>query len=166
MDLIRELGPFALASRLQRLSEHLKKEVSTLYHAHGLDFDDQWFLVGYSLARNGEMTMKEMAGQLSLSRPTVSRMIEGMAEHGLIKVVEDASDPMRRRISLTGEGEDTVEELERIWTAVGEITGDLIAGAREDLLGSIEDIEGALEERSLFSRVSERLAMEEASREE
>ena len=79
MDLIGELGPFAFASRLQRLSERLKKEASTVYHAHGLDFDDRWFLAGYSLAREGEMTIKEMAGRLGLSRPVVSRMIEGMA---------------------------------------------------------------------------------------
>ena len=57
MNLIRQLGAFTFASRLMRLSERLKSDVSTVYHSCGMDFDDHWFLVGYMLSEKSSMAV-------------------------------------------------------------------------------------------------------------
>lgn len=157
MDLLRELGPFTFASRLMRLSHRLKMEASTVYHACGLDFDDHWFLIGYLLSRHKSMTAAEMAGRLVISQPDIIMMTDGMVDHGLLKLEHDSNDPMIRRLSLTGEGRETVASLERIWQAVGDVTRELIEAAHPEMLEGLTRIEHALEERSLFSRVTERL---------
>ena len=163
MDLLKELGPFTFASRLQRLSYRLKSEASTVYHACGLDFDDHWFLIGYLLSRHESMTVSEMAVRLGFSQPDVVTMTNGMVEHGLLKIESDSADPMKRRMSLTDDGRETVASLESVWKAVGDVTGELIESTHPELLEALTRIEQALETQSLFSRVTERIKPDEGA---
>jgi DNA-binding MarR family transcriptional regulator len=157
MNLIREMGAFALASRLMLLSERLKSEVSTVYHSCGMDFDDHWFLVGYVLADSPRMAVAEMASRLGVSRLRIIRMIEEMALHGLVRLERDPEEPDRRLVSLTEDGEETVAELKYIWKAVGEATQELIKESHPELLEAIGRMEEGLDSRSMFSRVSARI---------
>jgi len=157
MDLVKELGALAFASRLRRLSDHLKSEVSCIYHSCGIDFDDNWFMIGYVLAHNGGMTVSEISRRTGLSRPSISALIDGMAEHGLVNIRTDPRDLRSRRLSLTPEGEETVAALEPVWQAVGDCTKELLAAVGSDCLEAIDRLEDQLETRSLFSRVCERL---------
>lgn len=160
MDLLRELGHFTFASRLQRLSYRLKSEVSTIYHACGMDFDDHWFLVGYLLSRHESMTVSEMAARLGFAQPDIVMMTEGMVKHGLLKVEADSKDPMQRRLSLTEDGRETVVSLEKVWEAVGDVTRELIESTHPEFIDAITAIEKALDERSLFSRVTGQIDMD------
>jgi DNA-binding MarR family transcriptional regulator len=158
MNLITEMGAFAFASRLMRLSERLKSEVSTVYHSCGMDFDDHWFLVGYMLAEQQSMVVSEMSSQLGVARPRLTRMIEEMVSHGLVRLEMDPEDPAQKRVSLTDDGEDTIVELKKIWQAVGEATSELISESHPELLEAITKMENGLDARSLFSRVSSRIS--------
>ncbi|MCK4549706.1 MAG: winged helix-turn-helix transcriptional regulator [Candidatus Krumholzibacteria bacterium] len=157
MNLIRELGAFTFASRLMRLSERLKSEVSTVYHSCGMDFDDHWFLVGYMLSEHSTMSVADMASKLSVSQPRLTRNIEEMVAHGLVKLDIDPVDPGQKLVSLTDDGEDTVAELRKVWEAVGDATAELISESHPEFLEALTRIEDGLEERSLFSRVSLRI---------
>ncbi len=157
MNLITEMGAFAFASRLMRLSERLKSEVSTVYHSCGMDFDDHWFLVGYMLADQSSMTVADMASQLGVARPRITRMIEEMVTHGLVRLESDPEEPGQKCVSLTDDGEETVTELKAIWQAVGEATSELISESHPELLEAITKMEKGLDDRSLFSRVSSRI---------
>jgi DNA-binding MarR family transcriptional regulator len=158
MNLITEMGAFAFASRLMRLSERLKSEVSTVYHSCGMDFDDHWFLVGYMLADRQSMMVSDMSSQLGVARPRLTRMIEEMVSHGLVRLEMDPEDPAQKRVSLTDDGEDTIVDLKKIWQAVGEATSELISESHPELLEAITKIENGLDARSLFSRVSSRIS--------
>lgn len=157
MNLIEEMGAFAFASRLMRLSERLKSEVSTVYHSCGMDFDDHWFLVGYMLSDKPSMTVSDMASRLGVSRPRITRMIEEMVTHGLVSLDSDPEEPGQKLVSLTDDGEETVLELKKVWQAVGEATEELISESHPELLEAITKMESGLDDRSLFSRVSSRI---------
>jgi len=157
MNLITEMGAFTFASRLMRLSERLKSEVSTVYHSCGMDFDDHWFLVGYMLSERPSMTVADMASQLGVAQPRLTRMIEEMITHGLVRLELDPKDSGQKLISLTDDGEETVVELKKIWQAVGEATAELISEAHPELLEALTKMEVGLDDRSLFSRVSSRI---------
>ncbi len=157
MNLIKELGAFTFASRLMRLSERLKSEVSTVYHSCGMDFDDHWFLVGYMLSEHSSMAVADMSSQLGVSQPRLTRMIEEMVTHGLVRLEMDSEDPGQKRVSLTYDGKDTVLELKKIWQAVGEATTELISESHPEFLEAITKMENGLDDRSLFSRVSSRI---------
>ena len=157
MNLIRQLGAFTFASRLMRLSERLKSDVSTVYHSCGMDFDDHWFLVGYMLSEKSPMNVGEMASQLGVSRIRLTRMIEEMVTHSLVRLQSDPEEPGQKLVSLTDDGEDTVGELRKIWEAVGEATSELLMESHPEFLDALTRIEEGLEDRSLFARVSERI---------
>jgi DNA-binding MarR family transcriptional regulator len=158
MNLIREMGAFAFASRLMSLSERLKSEVSTVYHSCGMDFDDHWFLVGYMLADKPSMTVADMASKLGVSRPRLTMMIEEMVTHGLVNLEMDPEDQGQKLVSLTDDGEETVAELKKVWQAVGEATSELISEAHPEFLEALTRVEDGLDARSLFSRVSSRIS--------
>lgn len=157
MDLLKELGTFTFASRLKRLSDRLKSEVTTLYHHRGADFNDSWFLVGYMLSRKENLTVTEMAKALGISRPAISQIASEMAKHRLIRVRVDETDKRRKILSLTDSGREAVDSLEPVWNAVAECTEELIATSGQDVLKAIDVIERGVETRSLFARVLDRL---------
>lgn len=158
MDLLEELGAFAFASRLKRLSDRLKAEVTTVYHHQGVDFNDSWFQVGYMLSRKDMMGITEIARALGISRPAVSQMAGEMAKKRIITIQPDPKDGRRRLLSLTDYGREAVETLKPVWDAVGTSTDELIESTGLDILKAISDIERGLKHRSLFSRVIGRLS--------
>ena len=157
MDLLEELGAFAFASRLRRLSDRLKAEATTIYHHQGVDFNDSWFQVGFMLSRSDRMSITEIARALGISRPAVSQMAGEMVRKNLVTIQPDPKDGRRRLLSLTEYGREAVDTLKPVWDAVGESTDELIESTGLDILKAISDIERGLKHRSLFSRVIGRL---------
>jgi len=157
MDILTELGAFAFASRLKRLSDRLKSEASTLYHHEGADFSDSWFLVGYMLSKNESMSVSEMAGALHISRPAISQIAGEMAKRNLINVTIDLQDRRRKRLVLTDEGREVIASLESIWKAVSKATEEILEGTGCNVLEVIAHIEAELERKSLFARVMSRM---------
>ena len=45
MDLIKQLGPMALGSRLKRLTIRMNKDISLIYRKLGIEFEARWFPV-------------------------------------------------------------------------------------------------------------------------
>jgi len=156
MDTLRQLGTFALASRMKRLVERLKAEASKVYRDRGIDFNDSWFLAAWVLSRNDGITASDMAGKLGITRPAVSQMTAGMHRKGLITFERDSEDGRRRRIFLTRMGRDTVKALEPLWQAVGDTTAEIIETGGVDLLAGLAGLEDALDEKTLSDRIDER----------
>ncbi len=156
MDTLRELGIFALASRMKRLAERLKVEASKVYRDRGIDFNDSWFLAAWMLSQRDGITASEMADKLGVSRPAVSQMVAGMHSKGLITYERDADDGRRRLISLTAKGRETVTALEPLWKDVSDVTTGVVDETGVDFLSGLAGIEDAFDERSLSERIGER----------
>ena len=155
MDTLRELGIFAFASRLKRLSERLKAEASTVYRDRGTDLNDSWFLAAWMLSHYDGITASDMAEKLGVSRPAISQMAAGMYGKGLITYERDSEDGRRRRISLTEKGRETVEALEPLWQDVSDVTTGVIESTGVDVLAGLTSLEDALDERGLSERIKE-----------
>lgn len=153
MDLLKKLGAFAFASRLRRLSDRMKADVTMLYHQQGCDFNDSWFLVGYVLSKHNSMRINEIAEALGISRPVLSQVVCDMANHGLLAIKTDEHDRRRRRIVLTEKGRETVTALEPVWELIGKCTEELLQSTGQDVLKALSDIERRLKTKSMFARV-------------
>lgn len=156
MDTVRELGIFALASRMKRLAERLKTEASKVYRDRGIDFNDSWFLAAWMLSQRDGIAASEMADSLGVSRPAISQMVAGMHGNGLISYERDEKDGRRRRISLTKKGRETVKALEPLWQEVSDVTTDVVQKTGVDFLSGLAGIEDAFDESSLSERIGER----------
>lgn len=145
------------ASRLKRLGDRLKTEVTKLYHSYGVEFNDSWFLVAFVLSRKEGLSVNDIAETLGISHAAVSQMYGAMERKGLLKVQEDESDRRKKLLFLSDSGSAAVEKLEPIWNAVGESTDELLDSTGQNVMQTIASIEEALERKSLYERVKENM---------
>lgn len=154
MDMMRELGTMAFASRLRRLGDRLKAEATKLYRANGIEFNDSWFLLALMLSSREGISVTEVADAFGVSHAAISQMATAMERKGLVAGRTDERDRRRTLLYLTKEGRSAVEALRPIWTAVGRCTDELILSTGRDLLPVISEIEEQLAHQSLFDRVT------------
>lgn len=157
MDMMREFGAMAFASRLRRLGDRLKSEATKLYRANGIEFNDSWFLVAFVLSKREGISVSEAAEAFGVSHAAISQMATAMERKGLIVGYPDESDRRRTLLHLTEKGRSATQSLRPIWDAVGECTAELIASTGKDFLLAISELEEKLEQQSLFNRVTNRL---------
>ena len=60
-NIIDESGILALSTRLQRLSEQLRKDGAMLYKSFDIEFEPKWFPVIYTLHNKGVLSIVEIA---------------------------------------------------------------------------------------------------------
>ena len=155
MDLMRELGSMAFASRLRRLSDRLKSEATRLYQARGIDFNDSWFLIAFMLSKREGITIKEVSDAFGISHSAISQMASAMKREKFIESRQDARDRRRNLLFLTEKGRSAVKALRPIWTVIGNCTEALISETGEDVLSAITEMEKKIEEKDLFTRVTQ-----------
>ncbi|MCK4537337.1 MAG: MarR family transcriptional regulator [Candidatus Krumholzibacteria bacterium] len=156
-DVLKELGAFAFASRMKRLSDSLKAEVSQVYLEQGIAFNDSWFLVGVMLSRYKKMTVTDMADALGISPPAISQVYGDMVKAGIIEVEPGDLDKRQRILSLTPAGASVVEALDPIWNAFEGCIKNLFDEAGCDALAALTAIEECLEKKSMVDRLREAL---------
>jgi ribosomal protein S18 acetylase RimI-like enzyme len=157
MDLIRELGPLAFASRLKRISERLMKDVSRIYQEQEVDFQARWFPVLYLLGQKTSMSITEIAQALHMTHPAINQIASGMVENGLLSSSKDASDERRRMLALSDKGAGVMTSLVPVWKDIEAANRELLSLADCDLLVALDRIETALDEEDMYRRVMARI---------
>jgi DNA-binding MarR family transcriptional regulator/predicted GNAT family N-acyltransferase len=157
MDLIRELGVLAFASRLRRISEKLSKDVSKFYKAQNIDFEARWFPVFYLLKDGRSMAVTEIASALGMTHPSVNQIAKSMANRGILTSSRDNNDERRRLLRLTKKGKLLIPKLEPIWDEVKVVAQDLIDSTGVDFLQSLSILEQSVDDESVLHRMTNRL---------
>jgi len=157
MDLIRELGPLAFASRLKRISERLMKDVSRIYQEQDVDFQARWFPVLYLLGQKSSMSITEIAQALQMTHPAINQIASGMTQAGLLSSSKDANDERRRMLSLSERGAGVMTSLVPLWKDIEDANRDLLSLVDDDLLDVLDKIEAALDEEDMYQRVMARV---------
>lgn len=66
-NVIDESGILAISTRLQRLSDQLRKDGLLIYKANGIEFEPKWFPVVYTLHLKPVLSVVEIAGEIGYS---------------------------------------------------------------------------------------------------
>jgi DNA-binding MarR family transcriptional regulator/predicted N-acetyltransferase YhbS len=154
-DIIKQLGALAFASRLKRLSERLMQDVSRVYKEQDVEFEARWFPVAFILMRRSAMSVTDIAEALGLTHPAVSQIAALMKNEGLIDSTKDETDERRSLLALTAKGKKTLESLKPIWKAIEQSTAELLDSGGADLLSGLSKIERQLDNRDMYTRVTE-----------
>ena len=151
MSLIDELGIIGLASRLERLSETLKKDASLIYRENNLG-KYKWYPVLYVIDRTGPVGIGELASELSYAHPSIIQTLEELEKEKLIKSIADKSDSRRRLISLTVKGKRLIAAVlpyfESFKKALIELTD-----TEHRLTQALKEVEENLGQKSFYERV-------------
>jgi len=157
MDVIKQLGPMALGSRLKRLTIRMNKDISRIYRELGMEFEARWFPVAYMLRQQAPLSITEIAEALNYTHTAIKNFANEMLKKGLLESTRDASDKRKRLVRLSSKGRQVVDRLIPVWQEVRDVASDLVESSEPNLLTSIESVERQLDEKEVYSRIRERL---------
>ena len=151
MGLIEELGELAIATRMLRLSEQIRKDVTRIYNEHQLKFESKWFPVLYALSKKGPLGVIELADEIGYTHPSVIALVKEMQKQKLVNSVPCKKDGRKRLLSLTKKASKMVLEFEPLWQDFVSIN-QIIHNNGSSLLKAIEDTEAALKDEGYYDR--------------
>ena len=156
-DFVESLGILTLAHRFKRMMQRLLDESSEVHQRLGLRIKPRWCSTLLLLEAEGPLTVTEVAERLRLSHPSVVQSLDDMASMGLVRRSKDPADGRRSVLSLSAKGRRWMAPLHEVWDHVARVQEQIFDEAGGDVLGMLERVDAALDEKSLSKRVVERV---------
>jgi DNA-binding MarR family transcriptional regulator len=151
MNVIDESGLLAISTRLQRLSEQLRKDGALIYKEKGIEFEPKWFPVIYTLHHKPVLSVVELAAEIGYTHPSTISLLKELEKEKLIKSQKDKQDERKRLLQLSPKGKKLVEQMQPVWqimiSAIAELTD-----TRNNLMKAIEEVEDRIKEKSFLDR--------------
>lgn len=151
MNVINDVGILALSTRLQRLSEQLRKDGALVYKTFEIDFEPKWFPVIFTLYKRDLISVVEIANEIGYTHPSTITLLKELAKKGLIKSKKDKMDERKRLIALSPKGLELVDKMKPVWEIISTVLGE-ISDNTNNLLKAIEEVENKIANQSFFQR--------------
>lgn len=151
MNIINESGILAISTRLQRLSEQLRKDGALFYKSYGIDFEPKWFPVIYTLHHKGVLSVVEIANEIGYTHPSTISLLKELEKQKLIRSKKDKVDERKRLIVLTAKGQELISQMEPVWAVMTQVLSD-IADNQNNLLKAIDEAENKILHQSFLQR--------------
>jgi DNA-binding MarR family transcriptional regulator len=156
-NVIDQSGILAIATRLQRLSDQIRKDGMEIYKANGVDFEPKWFPVIYTLHRKPLLSVVEIADEIGYTHPSTISLLKELEAKKLIKSSKDKTDSRRRMIQLTEKGKKLVSTIQPVWEIITAAVTDLTHTPHNLMLAIIE-VEEQFAQKSMLERAKEYMA--------
>ncbi|WP_423147862.1 MarR family winged helix-turn-helix transcriptional regulator [Rubrolithibacter danxiaensis] len=151
MNVIDEAGILAISTRLQRLSDLIRKDGLQIYKAHRVDFEPKWFPVIYALHLKPVLSVVEIAAEIGYTHPSTISLLKELEKQKLIRSKRDKTDERKRLIQLTAKGQALVEQMKPVWQIIITAVTDL-TNTQNNLMQAIIEVEDQLKKKSFSER--------------
>ncbi|HBV14356.1 MarR family winged helix-turn-helix transcriptional regulator [Chryseobacterium carnipullorum] len=151
MNIIDESGILAISTRLQRLSEQLRKDGALIYKSFDIDFEPKYFPVIFTLHHKKMLSVVEIANEIGYTHPSTISLLKELEKQKLIQSKKDKHDERRRLIVLSPKGIELIEKMKPVWDLVSKVLGD-IGDNKNNLLAAINEAEEKMAEQSFYQR--------------
>lgn len=151
MNIIDESGILALSTRLQRLSEQLRKDGALLYKSFDIDFEPKWFPVMLTLHHKEILSVVEIANEIGYTHPSTISLLKELEKQKLIRSKKDKVDERKRLLMLTSKGKDLIIRMQPVWDLMITVLQE-IADNEHNLLTAIQQAEDTLKNQSFLQR--------------
>lgn len=151
MNIINSVGTLALSTRLQRLSEQLRKDGALLYKEYHIDFEPKWFPVIYTLYQRKKLNIIEIASEIGYSHPSTISLLKELEKEKIVQSKKDKKDERKRMVSLTTKGEALVSDMLPVWSIINKALEEIIDN-ENNLLKAINEAEEKIKRSSFFQR--------------
>ena len=152
-----ELAELVIASRLRRLSDQYWQGVTVLYRESGIDFEVKWATVFLLIARQGPVSVTEVADRLGVTHPAVIQIVNELVKQDLIRSVKSDDDSRKRMLMLSPAGEAMIPQMQPLWDAVVAVNRAMFGRQTHSLLLALDETERQLAEQSFANRVRDYL---------
>ncbi|MDH6253679.1 MarR family transcriptional repressor of mepA [Chryseobacterium sp. H1D6B] len=154
MNVINESGTLALSTRLQRLSEQLRKDGAMVYKEFNIDFEPKYFPVIFTLHHKKILSVVEIASEIGYSHPSTISLLKDLEKQGLIQSKKDKQDERKRMIVLSPKGLELIEKMKPVWELISTVLAE-IADNENNLLKAINEAEEKITKQSFLQRALE-----------
>ena len=152
-DVIADMGPSFLGSRLKRLAERMQAGAMSTIADAGLPLQPGHMAVLAAL-RGGPMTVGHIARAIGISQPGVTRSVGQMIKLGIVVDVQVA-DQRTRLVELSPAGHDAAQKSATdLWPRIGMAAEELIANVSGRFMADLSIIERALDAESIADRAA------------
>ncbi|WP_295200520.1 MarR family transcriptional regulator [uncultured Chryseobacterium sp.] len=151
MNIIDESGILAISTRLQRLSEQLRKDGAMIYQSFDIDFEPKWFPVIFTLHHKNIMNVVEIANEIGYTHPSTISLLKELEKQKFIQSRKDKQDERKRLIVLAPKGVQLIEKMRPVWELMSKVLGE-IADNKNNLLQAIIEAEEKIAEQSFYQR--------------
>jgi len=151
MNIIDESGILSIATRLQRLSEAIRKDGFLIYKAHGIDFEPKWFPVIYALHHKPVLSVMGLAEEIGYTHPSTITLLKELEKEKLIRSKKDKNDERKRLIQLSDKGQKLVERMKPVWDIIV-LAATELTNTENNLMKAIAEVEAQLKEKSMLER--------------
>jgi len=150
-NIINELGPLAIGSRMRRLYDILSKDAARIYEDHELQFDIKYFILFFLISKRKQIGIMDIAEELSLTHPAIIHLAKDLEKKGYIESVSAPGDSRKRLLQLSAKGKKSLPAFKKVWGKINDLNEQLFA-QQHQLLQTLEAIEKTLEETSYYKR--------------
>lgn len=151
MNIIDESGILAISTRLQRLSEQLRKDGALFYKSYGIDFEPKWFPVIYTLHHKEVLSVVEIANEIGYTHPSTISLLKELEKQKLIRSKKDKVDERKRLILLTPKGQELIVKMKPVWDLMSSVLKE-ITDNQNNLLQAINEAENKIKQQSFLQR--------------
>lgn len=151
MNTIDASGILAISTRLQRLSEQLRKDGLQIYKLYDIDFEPKWFPVVYALYHKKQLGIVELAAEIGYSHPSTISLLKELEKQKLIRSKKDKNDERKRLVALTANGEALVGQMEPVWQHIKKLLTE-VTETENNLLKAINEVEENLRRQTFLQR--------------
>lgn len=153
MGLIDEVGILALATRLQRLSDMMRKDGLQIYKDHGIEFEPKWFPVIYTLHHKPLLGVVEIAAEIGYTHPSTISLLKELEKEKLVRSKKDKTDERKRLIQLTEKGQTLIEQMKPVWELISKAIAEL-TDTKNNLMQAVIEVEEQLKQKSMSARAA------------
>lgn len=152
MRIIDQLGILAISTRLQRLSETLRKEGALIYNHYGIDFEPKWFPIIYTLHHRDKLSVVEIANEIGYTHPSTISLLKELEKQKLTASRKDKVDDRKRLIVLTAKGKSLIVKMQPVWEIMTAALNEIVDN-KHHLLKAIDEIEQKLAQQGFLQKV-------------
>jgi DNA-binding MarR family transcriptional regulator/N-acetylglutamate synthase-like GNAT family acetyltransferase len=153
-DILSDLGPIFLGSRLKRLAERFQAGAARVVTDAGLPMQPAHMPLLAALDR-GPLTVGQLVDAVGTSQPGITRTAGQLIDMGLVQSASGA-DQRQRTLSLTTAGQAAMARIKALlWPRVEIAVKEICDGLSGPLLDQIAAIERALAAKPFDERVAD-----------
>lgn len=153
VDVIAQMGPAFLGSRLKRLGERMQAGAASVLTEAGIPLQPG-HMAAMAALRTGAKTVGQLAEASGTSQPGMTRTVGQLKKLGLA-ADEACEDQRSRMIALTDRGEAMAQTIAaEVWPRIGTAAEEILARVDGDFLAQLATIEQAIAESSIAQRAA------------
>ncbi|MCC7158294.1 MAG: bifunctional helix-turn-helix transcriptional regulator/GNAT family N-acetyltransferase [Ignavibacteria bacterium] len=157
MNLVKQLGEVAFGTRLRLLTDRFLGDAAKVYRSLSIDFEPRWFATYYLLSLRSPLSISDITVELGYTQPAVTQIVNILLKKGLVKIVKHKEDTRKKMLALSPKGIELLPTLEPILDGFVFALRELFDETGYDMLLVIDKIENALNEKDMFTRVSQKI---------